>query len=63
MNVGIDFITKWGELLLQCVAALMYYKSGQVLISGILSRLGVRKRDNFYYKVGQVLQSRAIFTK
>lgn len=47
MNVGIDFVTKWGELLLQCVAALMYYNSGQVLMSGILSRLGVRKRDNF----------------
>ena len=35
----------------------MYYKAGQVVLQ---SRAGITKRGNFYYKVGQLLQSSVV---
>ena len=45
---------------LQCGAAFLYYKAGQVALQ---SRAGTTKWGNFCYKVGQLLQSGVTFTK
>ena len=63
MNLTLNFIINWGNFdALQSGAKgitkqIRYYKVGSFLLQ---NGTGVPKRDNFNYKVGQLLQSREV---
>ena len=72
-SISFRFYYKVGQTSLQSGEALIYYKVGQVLLQSgatflyyktrlvvLQSGAGITKQDNFYYKVGELLQSRAV---